>query len=69
MKYGLYESTVMPCGLANVPFEYAMETIFGDMINRELLIYIDDISINSEQEKTIHKSSWKYSEDSRTLAK
>jgi len=52
-KYGLYEYTVMPFGRANVPatFQDAMETIFRDMLNRELLIYMDDFLIYSETEE------------------
>jgi len=52
-RYGLYEYTVMPFGLANAPatFQDAMETIFRDMLDRGLLIYMDDFSIYSETEE------------------
>jgi len=43
----------MPFGLANTPatFQDAMETIFRDMLDRELLIYMDDFLIHSETEE------------------
>jgi hypothetical protein len=52
-RYGLYEYTVMPFGLANTPatFQEAMETIFSDMLDRGLLIYMDDFLIYSETEE------------------
>jgi len=52
-RYGLYEYTVMPFGLANAPatFQDAMETIFRDMLDRGLLIYMDDFLIYSETEE------------------
>jgi len=52
-RYGLYEYTVMPFGLANAPatFHVAMETIFRDMLDRGLLIYMDDFVIYSETEE------------------
>ena len=52
-RYGLYEYTVMPFGLANAPatFQDAMETIFRDMLDRGLLIYMDDFLIDSETEE------------------
>jgi len=52
-RYGLYEYTVMPFGLANAPatFQDAMETIFRDMLDSGLLIYRDDFLIYSETEE------------------
>jgi hypothetical protein len=43
----------MPFGLANTPatFQDAMETIFRDMLDRGLLIYMDDFLIYSETEE------------------
>ncbi len=46
---GHYEYRVMPYGLSNSPsiFQNFMHEIFRDMINRFVLIYIDDILIYS----------------------
>ncbi len=46
---GHYEYRVMPYGLSNSPsvFQNLMHDIFRDMINRFVLIYIDDILIYS----------------------
>jgi len=43
----------MPFGLINAPatFQDAMETIFGDMLERVLLIYMDHILFYSETEE------------------
>jgi len=40
----------MPFGLANAPatFQHTMETIFRDMLDRGLLIYMDDFMIYLE---------------------
>jgi len=50
-RYGLYEYTVRPFGLAIAPamFQDTMKTIFGDMLHRRLLIYMDNL-IYSETE-------------------
>ncbi|KAG1927373.1 retrotransposable element [Pimephales promelas] len=47
---GHYEYTVMPFGLANSPsvFQSFVNEIFRDMLNRNLIVYIDDILIYSE---------------------
>ncbi len=49
MPTGHYEYRVMPYGLSNSPsiFQNFMNEIFRDMINRFVLIYIDDILIYS----------------------
>lgn len=50
MRFSRYENTVMPFGLVNTPatFQYAMETIFGDMLNSGHLINMDYFLIWSE---------------------
>jgi hypothetical protein len=52
IRYGLYEYTVMPFGLANTAatFQNAMETIFGEMLDRGLLIYMDDFLFYPDSE-------------------
>jgi hypothetical protein len=51
--YGLSEYTAIPFGLANTAatFHDAMETIFRVMLDRGLLIYMDDFLIYSETEE------------------
>src|ERR1700738_3104482 len=46
-RYGLYEYLVMPFGLANAPatFQNMMNDIFRDLIDRGVLIYMDDFLI------------------------
>jgi hypothetical protein len=46
-RYGLYEYLVMPFGLANAPatFQNMMNEIFRDLIDRGVLIYMDDFLI------------------------
>lgn len=52
-RYGLYESIVMLFRLANAPatFQIQIDTIFRDILNGGLLIYMDDFLINSETEE------------------
>jgi hypothetical protein len=49
-KYGHYEYNVMPFGLKNAPgtFQSFMNYIFADLIDRGVLIYIDDLLVYSE---------------------
>lgn len=49
---GLYEWKVLPMGLANSPsiFKATMNRIFGDMIGKCLLVYLDDMLIYSRRE-------------------
>ncbi len=54
---GLYEYRVMPFGLANSPsvFQSFMNNIFRDMLDRWVIVYIDDILIYSNtREEHIH---------------
>ena len=46
-KYGHFEYLVMPFGLKNAPgtFQAFMNNIFGDLIDRGVIVYIDDILI------------------------
>ncbi|GBG84067.1 hypothetical protein CBR_g37942 [Chara braunii] len=48
-RYGHFEWTVMPFGLTNAPttFQAAMTTEFRDLLNRTILIYLDDILVYS----------------------
>lgn len=47
---GLYEFQVMPFGLVNAPatFQRVMDFIFGDLYDKGILIYLDDILIHSD---------------------
>ncbi|GBG66822.1 hypothetical protein CBR_g70700 [Chara braunii] len=56
--YGHFEWVVMPFGLTNVPttFEAAMTTKFRDLLDRTVLIYLDDILVYSRtlDEHVVH---------------
>jgi hypothetical protein len=47
---GQYEFKVLPMGLSNAPatFQREMNSMFRDMINKSLLIYLDDILVMSD---------------------
>ncbi|GBG84928.1 hypothetical protein CBR_g39391 [Chara braunii] len=49
-QYGHFEWIVMPFGLTNAPttFQAAMTTEFRDLLNRTILIYMDDILVYSQ---------------------
>jgi hypothetical protein len=49
-RYGSYEFTVMPFGLTNAPatFMRLMHTALGDLLDRFVLVYLDDIMIFSK---------------------
>jgi hypothetical protein len=51
--YGLYEYTVMPFGLSNIPatFQNMMNHIFRDLLDLGLIVYLDDILIYAETEE------------------
>ena len=46
-RYGTFEFLVMPFGLCNAPstFQCVMNTIFLDLLDRGVMIYLDDILI------------------------
>ena len=54
MHYGAFEYLVMPFGLTNVPsaFQFFMNDIFHDMVDVCVVIYLDDILIYSDGEKS-----------------
>jgi hypothetical protein len=60
-KYGHFEYLVMPFGLKNAPshFQSFMNSIFGDMIDLGLVLYLDDLliftSTREEHEKLIQE--------------
>ena len=50
-RYGLFEYLVMPFGLTNAPaqFQAHMQTIFSDLLDISVVIYLDDILIFSKK--------------------
>ena len=50
MRYGSYKWLVMPFGLTNPPatFQHFVNTIFADMLDVCIMVYLDDILIYSE---------------------
>ena len=53
-RYGLYEYTVMPFGLCNAPstFQSMINDVFHDLLDAGVVVYLDDILIYSEDEKS-----------------
>ncbi|GJP43629.1 hypothetical protein CLOM_g3070 [Closterium sp. NIES-68] len=49
-RYGSYEYTVMPFGLTNAPstFQLTMNGVFRDLLDKCVIIYLDDILIHSK---------------------
>jgi hypothetical protein len=56
-KFGLFQYNVVSFGLTNAPavFQFFLNDIFKDMINKFVVIYLDDILIFSDDEN-IHES-------------
>jgi hypothetical protein len=52
-KYGLYEYTVMSFGLTNMPafFMNLMNSVFMDYLDKFVVVFIDNILINSQSEE------------------
>jgi hypothetical protein len=50
IRYGLYEYTVMPFGLSNIPatLQNMMNDIFRDLLDLGLIVHFDDILIYAE---------------------
>ena len=54
-RYGSFEWLVMPFGLSNAPsaFQRFMNDIFSDLLDKCIVIYLDNILIYSE-DKSLH---------------
>ena len=52
-RYGTYEWLVMPLDLSNAPstFQKLMHSMFHDMLDETLLVYLDDLLVYSETEE------------------
>ena len=46
-RYGTYQFTVMPFGLSTAPatFQRMMNTIFFELLDRGVIVYLDDVLI------------------------
>ena len=53
-RYGLYEYTVMPFGLCNAPstFQSMINDVFHDLLDEGVVVYLDDILIYNEDERS-----------------
>jgi len=60
MRYGSYEWLVMPFGLTNAPaaFQQFVNTIFADMLDVCIIVYLDDILIYSEDMESHQQHVW-----------
>jgi predicted aspartyl protease len=54
-RHGQFEYTVMPLGLCNAPavFQQMMNEIFYDLLDRGVVIYLDDILIYAENDEEL----------------
>ena len=52
-RYGLYEFTVLPFGLTSAPstFQRAMNTLLRDLLDRGIIVYLDDILVYSKTQE------------------
>jgi hypothetical protein len=52
-RYGLYEYLVMSFGLTNAPahFIYLMNSVFMTELDKFIVVFIDDILVNSKKKK------------------
>lgn len=52
-RYGLWEWLVMPQGLQGFPstFQRAMNTLFADMLDQGVMVYVDDILVHAATEE------------------
>jgi len=59
-RYGSYEWLVMPFGLTNAPaaFQCFVNTIFADMLDVCVVVYLDDILIYSEDMESHQQHVW-----------
>ena len=50
IRYGTYEWLIMPLGLTNASsiFWELMHSVFHDMLDEKLLVYLDDLLVYSE---------------------
>ena len=56
MRYGSYEWLIMPFGLSNAPavFQQFVNTIFTDLLDVCVVVYLDDILVYSK-DKASHE--------------
>jgi len=59
-RYGSYEWLVMPFGLTNAPaaFQRFVNTVFADMLDVCVVVYLDDILIYSEDMESHQQHVW-----------